>query len=193
MSTNPGDWGQPCTSKDTCNETDLYCMKGVNNKTFNPDSICCSRQSFTYNSNGDMCCTTENNPSACVTDFCDGVQCQGACYNGVCCDSCLKGCDGVDCGSGGKCNSGSCCASGLVLGGECCPNLNSCNGQCLPEGYTCCMGQIVCKQNETCCRRGNGNNPQTTGCDPTVGKLGGPRCDPTNKYGCHWFGDCPVS
>jgi hypothetical protein len=154
MSTNPGDWGQPCTSKDTCNETDLYCMKGVNNKTFNPDSICCSRQSFTYNSNGDMCCTTENNPSACVTDFCDGVQCQSTCYgtNEICCDDCSReGCGGAPCSSGDGCINGICCESSNICGSTCCASTQSCS-----NGLCCNKGRI--NSNGVCCKQGESGN-----------------------------------
>jgi hypothetical protein len=140
----PGEWGESCIDGTAC-EGNLNCITGLGG-----ESVCCIGQSANQPlSGGTMCCAADVNPLACAKALCNTQQCAQGCYNGVCCDDCLSGCDNQQCGLQGICNNGDCCDSGVLNNGVCCDSGILC-GSNPPQ---CCDSDTSCS-NGVCCATG---------------------------------------
>ncbi len=186
----PGDWGEACVDNTTCN-AGLTCNTGVNQETYQEESVCCYGEGTTWDANKNMCCLADADQTVCATAYCGNNQCSQGCYDGVCCDICSSslGCNTQKCGANGICANGDCCDSGVINDGTCCESGTLCGSnppQCCETGKVCSNG-VCCDSNQygtggICCV-----SPQigTNGICCPPGKIGanGVCCD-AGQVGC---------
>ncbi len=172
---NTGNWNQSCNSDGSCNAP-YQCVGG-----FGGENICCIDQHANQPlSGGSMCCAAASTPTACAKALCSSVQCEGACYNGVCCDTYQEGCDGAPCGSGGTYTNGVCCSS---FDPYCAATKGCCMGRCCGAGTNLCCpwGKTCAPDGEAICGEKCGDGSFCPGDTRCCGRHGYYQCyDPDN-------------